>query len=303
MITATAHSILNGQTRIDQLAYDRARGALDTAIATTRKMKLDDAKHVTDDAAISQLADKPLNALVAVIKEAIAKQHVHPADPVAADEFFAAYKSKDKVDLRRSLLLIWFTKEKAATSELLAKLDAEKKKAEKKLAKQRQAVPVVTIEHTDGSATSTATPETITTVAVPAATSATPTRAKREKKPAEPKPAKAPRDRFESMNLAELLIEVQRMFGHGTEMTNESALRYKLRRGEKMRAAGQVPKFSVSTPSAPRVRFTIERAKQLRELLLILEKSGNGVAGQIVAEIDEQLAPKQQPANAQQAAA
>src|SRR5687767_7581107 len=89
MITATALGIISGQTRLDQLAYERALGALHTAVATTRKMKLDDAKHVTVDAAIAQLADKPLNALVAVIKDAITKQHVHPADPAAADEFFA----------------------------------------------------------------------------------------------------------------------------------------------------------------------------------------------------------------------
>lgn len=268
-------------------------------------------------AALDRLGDKALNTLMTCIRKNVVAQSWHVADPLAFDTLAAAYKTKDKVDVRRQLLASWFAAETTESASIVATVEAMKRvederiaaeKAAKKAAKKSKSTPTAIVtdhagpapgpvdEYLGGILSGVETSAPVVMITSDAATT-TETAAKKTRAPKAPKAdapkvetaPKAPRDRYESMNLQQLLAAVVAMFGHTTAMTNESALRYKLRRGEKQLAAGQRPQFSVSTPASPRVRLTHERAAQTIEMLKIVEALGHGIAGIIISEIEEQM--------------
>ncbi len=328
MMTLT-HANLVEATTANLVAYERALRLIQDSAARVRGIADDAASALTAAAAIDSLSDKLINAIVTDIKKDIISGTWLVADPVAAEQFFAAYKSKDKIAVRRALLLEWFSAECTEYTNLhafVAKRDAETKAAKKSArAAKRQSIPTIPVVDTvgfpatvEGGGLTELTLSDGTTLVIPddaiktATIAAKPARAKREKKPTEPKPEKQPRDGYDGMQLAQLLIEVTKMFGHGTTMTNESALRYKLRRGAKMIAAGQKPVFSVSSPSKPSVRFSEERAKQLEVLLRKIESEGKlsnehavraGIASAILGEMHDQLTKKSDDASTTAAAA
>lgn len=279
------------------------------------------------NAAIMSLSDKRANQIVAELKKQITSGAWYPADSTAFEQLLAAYKSKDKLDVRRELLAQWYRDERTEYDNVMRRADdmivarmasakedvdvriangeagderTEKKpRASRSKKKTPESIPVidtpgfpptvegggiVELQLSDGTVLSMPDAPVQTVDVAPA--NAKPARAK---KPAAPVEEKQPVDEYANMDLPQLLAEVQRVFGHGTTMTNESSLRYKLRRAKKQIAAGQPPKFSVSTPSKPTVRLSVDRAKQVVALLKLLEERGVGIAGVIMSEIEDQL--------------